>query len=85
MIHYRGPTEALFVRNFSGFDYVVAPSGSSFTMCVTTFLITMLADDAAVEAVLFGDGGVGQSLAAGAIHVSMSKPRSASSAFAIPC
>jgi Fe-S oxidoreductase len=22
------PTEALFVRNFSGFDYVVAPSGS---------------------------------------------------------
>jgi 3-hydroxyisobutyrate dehydrogenase-like beta-hydroxyacid dehydrogenase len=40
--------------------------------CRAEILITMLADDAAVEAVLFGDGGVGQSLAAGAIHVSMS-------------
>jgi 3-hydroxyisobutyrate dehydrogenase-like beta-hydroxyacid dehydrogenase len=40
--------------------------------CRGEILITMLADDAAVEAVLFGDGGVGQSLAAGAIHVSMS-------------
>jgi 3-hydroxyisobutyrate dehydrogenase-like beta-hydroxyacid dehydrogenase len=40
--------------------------------CRGEILITMLADDDAVEAVLFGDGGVGQSLAAGAIHVSMS-------------
>jgi 3-hydroxyisobutyrate dehydrogenase-like beta-hydroxyacid dehydrogenase len=40
--------------------------------CRGEILITMLADDAAVEAVLFGDDGVGQSLAAGAIHVSMS-------------
>ena len=40
--------------------------------CQSEILITMLADDAAVEAVLFGDGGIGQSLAAGAIHVSMS-------------
>src|SRR5256886_7915528 len=35
-------------------------------------LITMLADDAAVEAVLFGEGGAGKSLPAGAIHLSMS-------------
>jgi 3-hydroxyisobutyrate dehydrogenase-like beta-hydroxyacid dehydrogenase len=40
--------------------------------CRSEILITMLADDAAVEAVLFGDGGVLRSLAAGAIHVSMS-------------
>jgi 3-hydroxyisobutyrate dehydrogenase-like beta-hydroxyacid dehydrogenase len=35
-------------------------------------VITMLADDRAVESVLFKPGGVLQSLAAGAIHVSMS-------------
>jgi 3-hydroxyisobutyrate dehydrogenase-like beta-hydroxyacid dehydrogenase len=35
-------------------------------------LITMLADDAAVEAVMFGDQGALQGLARGAIHVSMS-------------
>jgi 3-hydroxyisobutyrate dehydrogenase-like beta-hydroxyacid dehydrogenase len=40
--------------------------------CRGEILITMLADDDAAEAVLFGDGGVRQSLAAGAIHVSMS-------------
>jgi 3-hydroxyisobutyrate dehydrogenase-like beta-hydroxyacid dehydrogenase len=40
--------------------------------CQSEILITMLADDAAVEAILFGDAGIGQSLAAGAIHVSMS-------------
>jgi NAD binding domain of 6-phosphogluconate dehydrogenase len=33
--------------------------------CRSEILITMLADDAAVEAVLFSDSGVGQSLAAG--------------------
>lgn len=40
--------------------------------CRGAALITMLADDATVEAVLLGGGGVGQSLAAGAIHISMS-------------
>jgi 3-hydroxyisobutyrate dehydrogenase-like beta-hydroxyacid dehydrogenase len=40
--------------------------------CRGEILITMLADDAAVEAVLFGEGGAGKSLPAGAIHVSMS-------------
>jgi 3-hydroxyisobutyrate dehydrogenase-like beta-hydroxyacid dehydrogenase len=40
--------------------------------CRSEILITMLADDAAVEALLFGDAGIGQSLGAGAIHVSMS-------------
>jgi 3-hydroxyisobutyrate dehydrogenase-like beta-hydroxyacid dehydrogenase len=40
--------------------------------CRGDVLITMLADDAAVEAVLFGDSGVGQSLPAGAMHISMS-------------
>jgi 3-hydroxyisobutyrate dehydrogenase-like beta-hydroxyacid dehydrogenase len=40
--------------------------------CRGDILITMLADDAAVEAVLFGESGVGQSLPAGAMHVSMS-------------
>jgi 3-hydroxyisobutyrate dehydrogenase-like beta-hydroxyacid dehydrogenase len=40
--------------------------------CWGAVVITMLADDAAVEAVLFGDRGIGRSLAAGAIHVSMS-------------
>src|SRR6202011_3007437 len=40
--------------------------------CRGDILITMLADDAAVEAVLFGESGVGQSLRAGAMHISMS-------------
>ncbi len=40
--------------------------------CQGEILITMLADDAAVEALLFGDPGIGQSLAPGAIHVAMS-------------
>src|SRR6202035_3845169 len=36
--------------------------------CRGDILITMLADDAAVEAVLFGESGVGHSLPAGAMH-----------------
>ena len=40
--------------------------------CQGEILITMLADAAAVEAVLFDEGGVGQSLGAGAIHLSKS-------------
>jgi 3-hydroxyisobutyrate dehydrogenase-like beta-hydroxyacid dehydrogenase len=39
--------------------------------CRGEILITMLADDTAVETTLFGDGRIGPSLAAGAIHVSM--------------
>jgi 3-hydroxyisobutyrate dehydrogenase-like beta-hydroxyacid dehydrogenase len=34
--------------------------------------VTMLADDAAVEAVVFGDGGIVEALPAGAAHLSMS-------------
>jgi NAD binding domain of 6-phosphogluconate dehydrogenase len=41
--------------------------------CRGEILITMLADDAAVEAVLFGEGGAGESLPAGAIHLSMNR------------
>jgi 3-hydroxyisobutyrate dehydrogenase-like beta-hydroxyacid dehydrogenase len=40
--------------------------------CQAEILVTMLADDHAVEAVVFGEGGVGPSLSAGRIHVSMS-------------
>ena len=37
-------------------------------------LITMLADDEAVEQVIFGDGGAIESLPRGAVHVSRSNP-----------
>src|SRR5438105_15381420 len=40
--------------------------------CRGDAVITMLADDAAVEGVTFGDRGVIASLGAGAVHVSMS-------------
>jgi 3-hydroxyisobutyrate dehydrogenase-like beta-hydroxyacid dehydrogenase len=40
--------------------------------CRGEVVITMLADDAALESVAFGDGGVVDSLPEGAIHVSMS-------------
>src|SRR5437870_804669 len=40
--------------------------------CRGDAVITMLADDAAVESVVFGDAGVLQGLRKGAIHVSMS-------------
>jgi 3-hydroxyisobutyrate dehydrogenase-like beta-hydroxyacid dehydrogenase len=40
--------------------------------CGDDAVITMLADDNAVEAVVFGDGGVLQSLGQGTIHISMS-------------
>src|SRR5712691_5928792 len=40
--------------------------------CRGDAVITMLADDAAVESVVFGDNGVIGSLGKGAIHVSMS-------------
>ena len=40
--------------------------------CQGDAVITMLADDGAVEGVVFGEGGVLQSLGQGAIHISMS-------------
>ncbi|HKM89245.1 MAG TPA: NAD(P)-dependent oxidoreductase [Candidatus Acidoferrales bacterium] len=40
--------------------------------CRGDVVFTMLADDAAVEAMVLGDGGVISSLAAGAVHVSLS-------------
>jgi 3-hydroxyisobutyrate dehydrogenase-like beta-hydroxyacid dehydrogenase len=40
--------------------------------CRGDAVLTMLADDAAVESVVFGDGGILGSLGTGAIHVSMS-------------
>src|SRR5262249_8662780 len=40
--------------------------------CRGDAVITMLADDGAVEAIVFGDGGALQSLGKGAIHISMS-------------
>jgi 3-hydroxyisobutyrate dehydrogenase-like beta-hydroxyacid dehydrogenase len=40
--------------------------------CRGEVVITMLADDAAVESVMLGEGGVLQSLVAGCIHISMS-------------
>jgi 3-hydroxyisobutyrate dehydrogenase-like beta-hydroxyacid dehydrogenase len=40
--------------------------------CRGEAVITMLADDAAVESVMLGEGGVLQSLAAKSVHISMS-------------
>jgi 3-hydroxyisobutyrate dehydrogenase-like beta-hydroxyacid dehydrogenase len=40
--------------------------------CRADVVLTMLADDAAVEAVVFGEGGVLAALARGAVHVSLS-------------
>jgi len=40
--------------------------------CAPGILITMVSDDAAVEAIVYGDGGALASLAKGAVHVSMS-------------
>jgi 3-hydroxyisobutyrate dehydrogenase-like beta-hydroxyacid dehydrogenase len=40
--------------------------------CRENIVMTMLADDAAVEAVTFGPGGIAASLKAGAVHVSLS-------------
>ncbi len=40
--------------------------------CAPGILITMVSDDAAVEAIVYGDGGALAALADGAIHVSMS-------------
>jgi 3-hydroxyisobutyrate dehydrogenase-like beta-hydroxyacid dehydrogenase len=47
-------------------------AGSIAEACQGEAVLTMLADDAALEAVMAGEGGVLASLAPGAIHVSMS-------------
>ena len=47
-------------------------AGTVAEACRGEVVITMLADDAAVERVVFGDGGILSALPANAIHVSMS-------------
>ena len=47
-------------------------AGSIAEACQGDALITMVADDAALEGVVLGDGGAAQSLASGAVHISMS-------------
>lgn len=47
-------------------------AGSIAEACRGEAVITMLADDAALSGVVLGEGGVAQSLPAGAIHISMS-------------
>jgi 3-hydroxyisobutyrate dehydrogenase-like beta-hydroxyacid dehydrogenase len=56
---------------------VLAKEGAEFAesiadACRGEVVVTMLADDSAVESVMLGDGGVLQSLAAGCVHISMS-------------
>lgn len=48
------------------------PARSVAEACVAGVVVTMLADDAAVAGVTFGDGGILHSLPPGAIHVSSS-------------
>lgn len=47
-------------------------AGSVGEACTGEVVVTMLADDAAVESVAFGDGGIVASLKRGATHISMS-------------
>jgi len=49
-----------------------AVAGSIAEACQGDAVLTMLADDAAVEAVVFGDGGVLKSLPRGRVHISLS-------------
>src|SRR5262249_27087170 len=48
------------------------PAARVADACRAEAVITMLADDDAVQAVVFGQGGVHQSLGGGAVHASMS-------------
>ncbi|MDT5010798.1 MAG: hypothetical protein QOH57_2415 [Mycobacterium sp.] len=48
------------------------PARSVAEACAADVVISMLADDSAVEAVTFGDGGILEHLAGGGIHVSSS-------------
>ncbi len=66
-----GKAEALFAQG-------ARAAASIFEACQGHAVITMLANDDAVESVVLGDGGVLASLLAGAIHVS-------SSTIASPC
>ncbi|MFY9833535.1 MAG: NAD(P)-dependent oxidoreductase [Methylocystis sp.] len=61
----RGKAEALFAQG-------ARAAASIFEACQGHAVITMLANDDAVESVVLGDGGVLASLLAGAIHVSSS-------------
>src|SRR6266403_5661969 len=49
-----------------------AVAGSVADACRGDAVLTMLADDAALEAVVFGEGGVLKSLARGRAHISLS-------------
>ena len=49
-----------------------AVAASVADACRGDAVLTMLADDAAVEGVVFGEGGVLKSLARGRVHVSLS-------------
>ena len=60
-----GKAEALFAQG-------ARAAASIFEACQGHAVITMLANDDAVESVVLGDGGVLASLLAGAIHVSSS-------------
>lgn len=48
------------------------PARSIAEACQEDVVMTMLADDAAVDAVVFGQGGIAASLKPGAVHVSLS-------------
>ena len=61
-----GKAEALFAQG-------ARAAASIFEACQGHAVITMLANDDAVESVVLGDGGVLASLLAGAIHVSSMK------------
>src|ERR1700676_1274511 len=71
-----GHEVTVYNRTRSKVDALVAQGAkaaeSVADACGGQVVITMLADDAAVEAVTFGDGGILASLAPGAIHVSTS-------------
>jgi len=49
-----------------------AVAGSVAEACGGDTVLTMLADDAALEAVVFGEGGVVESVAARGVHASLS-------------
>jgi 3-hydroxyisobutyrate dehydrogenase-like beta-hydroxyacid dehydrogenase len=53
-------------------DRGAEPAATVADACRGDVVVSMLADDAAVEAVTYGDGGILASLSAGAVHVSCS-------------
>jgi 3-hydroxyisobutyrate dehydrogenase-like beta-hydroxyacid dehydrogenase len=66
-VYNRSPTKAQALVEHGARD---APRVAD--ACRADAVLTMLSDDAAVEAVVFGEGGVLESLREGAIHVSLS-------------